>query len=144
MICSNLLIYRNSNFLLRKIEVLISVLTNISGPPVRIKGQNEFWWQLLLFLSPPGLANFGMSIEPIQWSFPLGFFSPFDVQLLSCVLLCDPMDCSPLGLPVLHRPWPASSIRLWPPSGQGWVWWSPCFLQALLKAGVCYWEEFRC
>ena len=42
MICSNPLIYRNSNFLLCKIEILISVLTNISGPPVRIKGQNEF------------------------------------------------------------------------------------------------------
>ena len=36
------------------------------------------------------------------------------------------MDCSPPGLPVLHRLWPASSIRLWPSSGQGWVWWSPC------------------
>ena len=45
----------------------------------------------------------------IPWTMKPGrLYSPWDckrvvVQLLNCVRLCDPMDCSMSGFPVLHH-----------------------------------------
>ena len=68
------------------------------------------YWSRLPFPSPGDLPDLG--IEPGSPDFQadaltseppfISLVSAFVVQALHCVRLCDPMDCSTPGFPVLH------------------------------------------
>ena len=66
------------------------------------------------------VGNFGLSFQKRWYLIPdpnekkdLVMWSTFSgVQSLSCVQLCDPVDCSTPGFPVLHYPPESAQIHV--------------------------------
>ena len=79
------------------IRLIVTLWTVTHQSPLSIGFSRQEHWNGLLCHPPVGNSLYYLNLVHNLWPFPIVI-----VHLLSCVLLCDPTDCSMPGFPVLH------------------------------------------
>ena len=86
-----------------KLFLLKELLGFQSLKPFRLLVNSALCWNFLVLHLALCAAGILSDLEMCLGNHPLALQHTSSVQLLSCLTLCDPMDCSTPGLPVRHQ-----------------------------------------